>query len=60
MFGLNDAQAAALGASHLELRFDPRPALAALGLEADLTQAAFDAELRQREGALIAETGLTL
>lgn len=60
VFGLNDAQAAALGASHLELRFDPRPALAALGLEADLTQAAFDAELRQREGALIAETGLTL
>lgn len=60
VFGLVDGQAAALGASHLELRFDPRGAMQALGVQADLSVAAFDAELRAREADLIAETGLAL
>ena len=51
---------AELAASHPDLRFDPRPAMAALGLEADLSGAAFDAELRAREAALIAKAGLAL
>ncbi len=57
-FGLDNAQAKALGRTHLDRHFDPRAALTALGLRADLSVAAFDAELRRREAALIEATGL--
>ncbi|MDJ0630634.1 MAG: glycosyltransferase family 2 protein [Rhodobacter sp.] len=60
VFGLSDAQARILGAAHLERPFDPRPAMAQLGLAADLSVEAFDTELRDREAALIERTGLLL
>ncbi len=40
--------------------FDPSAALAAAGLQADLSVAAFDAELRARDAGLLAETGLAV
>lgn len=43
-----------------EAGFDPRPALGALGIKADLSVAAFDSELRTRDAALLADTGLAI
>ena len=60
VFGLTDEQAAALGEAHVDIAFDPSPALAALGLQADLSVERFDAELRVREAALIEKSGLVL
>ena len=60
VFGLTADQARTLGPAHVERRFDPRPALAAQGLQADLSVEAFDAELRTREAVLIEKTGLQL
>lgn len=58
VFGMNTTQARALGESFIDTSFDPSPALAALGLDPDLSVAAFDHELRDREEELIAKTGL--
>jgi len=41
-----------------EVGFDPSAALAALRMQVDLSVAAFDAELRVRDAALLAATGL--
>ena len=43
-----------------EAGFDPAPALAGLGLRADLSAAGFDAELRLRERDLLAASGLAI
>ncbi len=60
VFGLTDEQARALGEAHVDLTFDPGPARAALGLQADLSVERFDAEFRAREAALIEKSGLVL
>lgn len=59
VFSLDTSRARALGPYHLSLGFDPAPALAAHGLSADLSAAAFDTELRQREAELHARAGLS-
>jgi hypothetical protein len=43
-----------------ETPFDPSPALAALGLPADVSTATFDAALRLREREMLAATGLAI
>jgi hypothetical protein len=43
-----------------EAPFDPSAAMAGLGLAADLSVAAFDAELRARDAGLLGETGLAI
>lgn len=60
--GLDAGQQAALSAlGVLQFEpFDPRPALSGLGLEFDLSPAAFDAALRRRKADLIAGTGLAV
>ena len=60
VFALTDAQAAALGKTHFDIAFDPSPALAALGIKADLSVERFDAELRKRAAELIETSGLAL
>jgi hypothetical protein len=59
---LTPAQLAALRALGAveEAAFDPSAALSQLGLTADLSVAAFDAELRVRDAGLLEETGLGL
>ncbi|MDZ7904682.1 MAG: glycosyltransferase family 2 protein [Cypionkella sp.] len=59
---LTDEQAAQLRELAVleETGFDPSAALAALGLAPDMSVAAFDAELRARDGDLIAATKLAI
>ena len=53
VFGLSDAQARALGDTHLDLDFLP-----GIGADIDISADRFDDELRQREAELIRATGL--
>jgi hypothetical protein len=43
-----------------ETGFDPSPAMAAMGLTADVSVAAFDTELRARDAGLLAASGLVM
>lgn len=58
VYGLDKDQADQIGGSHLEISFNPRTALADVGITADLSVANFDKELRNREADLIELTGL--